>query len=268
MKLRILTLFVIILLLAGCGQPAAPQPTEPPAPQPTQTELPAAPTEPVTEPTEEPAPLPEASPTTPPEPTATQQPTAMLEPTSKPFVPFTVRMFVDNVNLRSNPGYLFPVLYKLMEGDEVEVQGMAPGGEWLYVKRLGTVSGWVFAKLVETSRDLQALPLIEPEEVQLVSGRLLNTSGTPISGVQFAVLRGIGAEGQRTDASTDVNGEFYAFLPLSASGPWRVSYTAIACTSNVMDASCNFLPGAGSKTEPETIEISLPYSEQLQFTWQ
>jgi hypothetical protein len=262
---RTIAFLFIIFLITGCGQQATVQPSETAAPPPTDTEQAPLPPTATEEPTQAPTltPTPEPSATLTPEPTAT----ATLEPSPTPFIPFTARVWADNVNLRTNPGYLFPVLRILAEGAEFQVLGMAPGGEWLYVQRPENITGWLFTKLVESDKNLLALPIIQPTDVQTVTGRLVNSSGEPINGVQFAIVQGAGSLAPRNDANTDVNGEFIAFMPLNASDVWRVSYVAISCTSVVMDASCNYKPGVGITASPEYIDITLPYNDVLQFVW-
>ena len=53
----------------------------------------------------------------------------------------------------------------------------------------------------------------------------MDETGLPISGVQFAITQGSGQNEQRNDAMTDAAGEFIAFMPLSVSVTWDVSYT-------------------------------------------
>jgi hypothetical protein len=109
--------------------------------------------------------------------------------------------------------------------------------------------------------------LVEPGDVQIIRGKLLDPAGRPISGVQFAITQGSGDNPLRNDAITDENGEFFAFMPLESSGTWKITYVAIGCDSNTMDASCNCINGICGTADPESIQISLPTNAPLQFTW-
>lgn len=249
-------LFTAILLLvaclAGCAQPTPPPPTAVPAP----TEAPSA----------SPTALP-PSPTAKPTPTATftPVPSPTLSPT--PFTPFKAKVWAENVNVRTNPGYLFRVLVMLPKGTEFLVLGKSPGGEWLLVQLSTNVTGWAFTQLVESEQNLQAAPVIQPVDAQLVTGRVVDEQGQPINGIQFAILQGEGSSAPRTDAMSGATGEFFAFMPSTAEGEWSVTYTAIACTSSVMDADCNCKGGTCGSIYPILQKVTLPLKEPLVFTW-
>ena len=82
------------------------------------------------------------------------------------------------------------------------------------VKTADNRLGWVFQKLVESSGpDTDTAPLVTPTGVLVVRGRLTDVGGGPVSGVQFAVVKAGGSDATRTDAMTDSDGVFYAFLP-------------------------------------------------------
>jgi hypothetical protein len=262
--LFLLTLTVLAAVLSGCNLPLVSQPTA--------TALPT-----LTEAASVPLPSDTSVPATE-KPSATIEPTATLEPSLTPtntevpsptaFTAFTARVWANNVNLRTNPGYLFSVSRVLEEGAEFSVMGKSPGGEWLFVKRPDNVTGWVYTILVESDHDLKAIPVIQPTGVQTVTGRLLTTSGEPINGVKFAITQGSGTNAPRNDAVTDSDGLFIAFMPSGASGEWMVSFTSISCTSIVYDPDCNNRPEYAGTVVPESQMITLPYTGELAFTWQ
>jgi uncharacterized protein YraI len=233
------------LLLAACNLQSRP-PAAPPAASPvftavsTYTPVPALPT---------------------------LAPIASRTPTPGTYVAFHVTTWADNVNLRTKPGTLFPVSRLLAKGTRLLLFGRAPGGEWLYVQTSSNVIGWVLANLVEPEGDLAGVPFIKPQEVQVVTGRIVDLAGVPISGIGFAVSQGAGANPPRSDGATDADGIFYAYLPASAAGEWRVSYVSVACTSNTMDANCNCINFCGHP-DPESVSITLPQGDQaLSFVW-
>lgn len=230
---------LLAFLIAGCNLQAAPATL---APTPLFTAVPSHTSVPFTPP---------------PASTATQG----------PYTPFSVVTWADNVNLRVGPGTLFPVMRLQPKGTRLLLLGRVPGGGWLYVSPAQNIFGWVDARLVEAEGDLETVPFVKPEEAQVVTGRVLDLAGVPISGVGFAVTQGTASDAPRTDASTDANGYFYAYLPATAGGEWLVSYVSIACTSNTMDANCNCINYCG-RPDPTTSFVTLPQGDQnLSFTW-
>jgi len=200
-------------------------------------------------------------------PTPTIPPPPTITPSPTPYVPFHATAMVNNLLLRTNPGTLFPALRMMQKDTSLLVLGQSPGGEWISVQTPTNESGWVFAKLLESDQPLDLIPFIQPENVQLVKGHVVDANNQPVNGIQFAITQGQGTDAPRNDAMTDANGDFYAFMPLTASGEWYVSYVAIACTSNKMDANCNYLGGKVGQSEPVGTFITLPLTSTLEFTW-
>ena len=186
-----------------------------------------------------------------------------------PFTSFTVKPTVDNLNVRTNPGYLFDALMMVHQADTVTVLATAPGHEWTYIQTQGGVEGWVFTQLLQSSVDLTQIPLREPKDAQLIKGRVTDASGAPIRGVGFNFAPSGQSDSPNNTVTTDINGDFYSYLPTSASGAWTVSYTAIACESNVWsDNTCStYKTGYSGNVDPQTISITLPQSAILTFTW-
>jgi len=249
MQIKQITLsLALALITAGCSStgPSAVPPAIP-ARSETSTALPI--------PTETLTPVPSETPS--------------ITPSSTPFAPFTVSVWADNVNVRTNPGYLFPSLGLLSKGTTLTLLGKAPGGEWMAVRTPKGQRGWVFAQLIQSDVDLQSVPVIEPQDVQLIKGRVQDSAGTPIQGVGFAVAQGGGDRPQTNTVLTDANGEFYSFMPLTARGSWTVTYNAIACKSNVWaDNSCStYKDSYRGMVEPQSMRVTLPPSGTLEFLW-
>jgi len=184
-----------------------------------------------------------------------------------PYVPFAAATNVDNVVLRAGPGYLFDAKTTLPQGARVVVLGRAAGGEWIFVTTEFERIGWIFGQLLSPERELVSAPLLQPADLQVLRGQVQDEQGRPISGIQFAIVQGSSGSPPRNDAVTDATGTFYAYMPLTATGTWSVSFTAVACTSNTMDESCQCLGGACGKPDPEITGVSLPYEEVLMFIW-
>lgn len=248
MKRRHFLIFSIVLvLLASCNFSRTPAPTEIAVEQTSSAMTSTPQTETTPPPTLEPAPVEPA-----------------IVP---PYVPFYVVTQVDNLVLRANPGQLFEAKTTLPNASRLLVLGRAPGGEWLLVQTPLERTGWVFAQFVTSEGDLSLVPVIQPADMQTVRGRVLDESGNPITGVQFAVVQDKAGSPPRNDAITDETGTFYAFMPVNTTGTWAVSFTAITCTSNVMDKDCNCLEGVCGGPTPASISITLPLDELLEFSW-
>jgi SH3-like domain-containing protein len=168
----------------------------------------------------------------------------------------------QNVNLRVNPGRLFKVSRVLPQGTRLQLLGFAPGRQWLNVVNDEGVIGWIDADFTG-GFDGQLPPVVDPKDVQVVTGTVLDVNGDPIGGIGFAVVQG----SQREEASTDGTGTFYAFLPTKFSGTWNVIFVSVVCTSNTMDLNCNCLGDVCGKPDPEMVSITLPISAPLSFVW-
>ncbi len=251
MKRKLTPLLVIAFLSAACAS------------TPTPTKLPAEATSPA-----------ESTPTSPlpSEPTAIST-TLAAEPTvapiQTPYTPFTITNTVENAVLRAGPGALFTAKTTLAPNIQLTVMGISPGREWVFVVTPFDTTGWIFAGLLEAKPELATVPLVQPADVQLVRGQVLGPDRHPIKGIQFALIEGVGAAGSppRTDAVTDEHGIFYAFLPTTAAGTWTVSFTAVACTSTLMDANCQCIGGDCGKADPEITTITLPVADMVTFGW-
>lgn len=184
-----------------------------------------------------------------------------------PFASFEVQPEVAGLKLRVGPGYLFDAL-RLLEAEAVlKVQGKAPGGEWIKVVTADETAGWVFAKMVKTSVDLQAIPVVEPQGILMVRGSVQDAQGTPISGVGFEAVPEGGTPADGNVAFSDSAGAFYLFLPITASGTWTVTQTALDCQSNIWaDMTCsNYKAGYSGTVEPVSRLVLLPQSGELSF---
>lgn len=275
-------IFIIaaVIILAGCNFPMGRLATPTAAPVMTPTaiftvipvqETAAAPsvqpTAAVTEtsaatvpPTVAPTAIPTVAPTPLPSPSATSGDVT--------YTPFEATVNVNGLKIRTGPGYLFPALNLLAQNTRVSVQGRSPGDEWIYVQTKQDIHGWVLAQLLKSDKDLNTAPSVEPGDDQIIRGRVADAAKNPVNGIQFAITQGTGTNALRTDATTDANGDFYAFLPKTASGQWDVSFTAISCSSRLLDANCSCLGGNCGTISPVTQSINLPSpSGPLLFIW-
>jgi hypothetical protein len=198
----------------------------------------------------------------------TPQPTAIesedgYEYETEPFGEVYIYTFVQNVNLRVNPGLLFKVSRVLPENTRLRLLGTAPGGGWVFVRNDEGIEGWVSTDVVQIAYDGPPAPVIEPTDVYLITGKVTTEMGTPVTGIGYAIYQ----NDIRTDAVTDDTGQFYAYLPLSLSGAWNVGWVSVACTSNTMDVNCNCIGGRCGASFPVSVLVTLPPKEPLAFIW-
>jgi SH3-like domain-containing protein len=211
----------------------------------------------------------QSTPTLPPAelPTVTLQPTStatpLPHPTITPFVSFNAVTLADYVNVRTNPGLLFAVNMNVPKGTVFTVLGKTPGGGWIYVQTLAKTNGWVYAKLLKGDQDLSLAPLMHPDQVQIITGRVVDEKGAAVSGINFAIVQG----SVRNEVMTDADGTFYIYLPTSASGEWAISYIGIDCSSSLMDAKCNCKADICGAVNPPNLRIQVPENKPFEFIW-
>jgi uncharacterized protein YraI len=187
--------------------------------------------------------------------------------TSGPAGEYYVYTVVDNLNLRMGPGALFQVSRVLLKNTKLKVIGRVPGREWLNVMNDENIVGWVYVDWVKGGYDGPPPPIVQPADVILVTGKVVGSSASPVTGINFAIEQKSASKSLRTDAATDADGIFYAYLPNHLSGVWTVSYVSTLCTSNTMDANCHCIGGACGQPEPVSANVTLPASGQLNFVW-
>lgn len=256
----ILILSVLAALTLACrfGPAAATPVSDTPQPQPT---IPAGLTLP---PTESPLNYPtETQPATPtPSASATPQPTT--PPQAAINLPATITAL--NVRLRSGPGTLFDAIGWMKQGEPVTVLGRVRGNDWLYIKT-SALPGWVSTTFVKftQSADLNNLPLVDIGAVVVVQGKVAETNGAPVPGVEFAIFQGRDPSKLPPDtrAHSQADGSFYLYLPASSSELWRISLTAVDCKSPIMDATCRY---TGAFT-PRFTDITLPTTATVSFQY-
>ena len=198
--------------------------------------------------------------------TATIMPTIAVTSVVTAGGPYYIFTRAQNVNLRIQPGTLFQVSRVMAQGTRLQVLGISHGGEWAYVLNDEGINGWVGISFVDAF-PLEQFPVVEPRDSQLVSGRVLDSNGLPISGIGFAIEQTTASKSLRTDSTTDAFGVFYAYLPKNLSGVWTVSYISISSISNAMTPDCLANTSACGQPQPISITVTLPMNPQLNFVW-
>ena len=221
-----------------------------------------------------PSELPPPTQTMPPEPTVINTPTlkpdltfsASLTPT--PFKPFQVTASEEKVNIRTNPGLLFDVQMMVEKDTPLTVIGRAAGSEWLLVENEKHKRGWVAAAFVKSEIPIIQAPLVQPERVFVIQGRVFDQALSPVVGLKFSIAQVNESTNLHNEAVTDETGTFYAFLPVGLKDNWVVSYMVAVCSSPLMDPGCTCKKGSCGLAKPISVTLTLPQKSPLLFSWQ
>lgn len=224
LKWMMICLLVLVGLLAGCAPAQTPAPTQ--TAEPSVTSVPPTPT---------------LTATLPPEPTATEMPPPTEAPTETPhpIATMSAEVGVANLNLRAGPSTIYAILASYPEGTEVLVLSRVPGNEWVRVQMPDEITGWMSADLLNLGEEAAYLPLEEVTESYVISGRVIDSQARPVDGVNVAVLQRLVDGSLRTDAITDEDGNFYAYVPQQSVGIWEAQIVGVNCDSWIMDENCN-----------------------------
>jgi hypothetical protein len=228
--------------------------TEAAKPSPTQTEVP---------PTQECLPC---QPATEALPSATPLPTTTPTPITSD--PFPARVIVSFLNMRGGPSTLFDVVDTFQEGDEVTAVERTIGGDWIHIQTgtgLTQKDGWMATQFLEFDGDPQTLPVVVFPEAQIVRGRVEDTTGAPVFGINIAVIYRTEEDELRHDAFSDEKGDFVVYLPENLLGLLDISIVGISCESHIMDDDCQL--SGYFKLEGRAF-VNIPQEEAIIFLYE
>ena len=186
----------------------------------------------------------------------TLEPTIAPSPT--PYQPFEAVIMVDNLMLRSGPGFLLPSLGMYAEKGVVEVLGRAPGASWLYVRAADGKQGWMKLELLELKGDFYDAPEVEPSDFIIIRGHMYTPNGSPASHITLTLMPKDGTTADADAATTDILGRFYFFLPEDSRGTWILEANAYGCESTAVNNACSLIgsfPPAQEITFTESPEV-------------
>ena len=120
-------------------------------------------------------------------------------------------------------------------------------------------------QFLEFQGDPLTLPVVVFPEAQIVRGRVEDTSGLPVFGVDIAVIYRNEDTELRHDAYTDENGDFVVYLPPDMLGLLDISIVGISCDSHIMDEDCQM--SGYFKLEGRAF-VNIPQEEAIIFLYE
>jgi hypothetical protein len=88
----------------------------------------------------------------------------------------------NDVNVRSGPGTVYPVLSQFTPGQAALVVGRIADNSWWQISLAGKESGWIVGSLVTFSGDSQAVPVVEAPEPPTATPAAQTESPAPAEG--------------------------------------------------------------------------------------
>ena len=190
-------------------------------------------------------------PTETPQPAATETPLPTPSPT--PYQPFEAVVKIDDLLLRSGPGFLNEASQTYTEGETVQVLGRAPGWSWVYVQTSDDLLGWMKLELLDIKGNIYDAPEVIPDGFVIIKGHMYTPNGNPASHITLTLTPAGGAPADEDAATTDVLGRFYFFLPEGSEGVWTLEAGGYSCESNAVNAGCSLI---GVFPPPQEIDLN------------
>ena len=246
---------IALILLIGCAPQAAT-----PSPGDIQTALaqtltaePSATVPPTEAPTKTPAPSS----------TPYQTPTA----TSSPPISGTIQ--ADFLNLRAGPSTFFEIINTFVKDTDLTALERTPDNRWVKVEiefeDEPTAEGWMATDFLALNGEVSSLPLATINEGQIIRGRVEDTEGNPIPGINVATLLQYDDVDLRTDVVSNDNGDFEVYLPEGLTGTFDIQIVSWLCESPIADLNCQL---SGYIQVIDRTFITLPQEEDILFTYE
>ena len=253
-RLIILSSFTIALLIGCAPQVLTPSPgdiqtalAETLAAQPTET---IAPTN---------------APTNTPSPSST--PFQTSTPTQSP--PISGVISAEFLNLRDGPSTLFEIINTFVKDTTLTALERTPDNRWVKVEieleDEPAIEGWMAAEFLQLDGEISALPLANLPQSQIIKGRIEDTEGNPIFGINIAAVLQNDQVDLRTDVASNVDGNFEVYLPEDLFGTFDIQIVSWLCESSVADLNCQF---SGYVQVIDRAFITVPQEEEILFIYE
>lgn len=253
----ILASIILISALSAC----APQ-VQTPSPGDIQTALAqtlTAEPSPTLSPTPRPTNTPAASPT----------PFQTLTPTPSP--PISGEISAAYLNLRTGPSTFFDIIQTFVEGTQVTALRRTADSNWVQVEIEfeddPAMEGWMSVLFLELQGDIAGLPVETFGPEWTITGRVEDTEGSPIPGINVAVILSNDEFDLRDDAISDENGVFTVYLPEDLFGTFDVQIVSWNCESPIANANCQ-LSGYIQVEDRAFVTVPVEQGEELVFTYE
>ncbi|MEK6222046.1 MAG: hypothetical protein N2D54_07335, partial [Chloroflexota bacterium] len=190
-------------------------------------------------------------------------------PTATPAL-YIARGRVDSplLNLRSGPSTMHGILQSFFEGEELYAKAQVPEGDWVQVE-IGEnhQNGWMATDYIQWLQSPEQLFVFEWPQLMTIRGNVLDSFGEPIDNLVVAAIFRDDDEKERTENTTNENGEFVFYLPEDKLDQ-IISVEAIGpnCGSRIMNADCTVveyfeLEDQFYVTPPQQEPITFMYEE-------
>ncbi|MEJ2484920.1 MAG: SH3 domain-containing protein [Anaerolineales bacterium] len=253
-RLLVASSFAVILLISCAPQAATPSPGDiQTALAQTLTAQPSETVPPTTAPTKTPAP--------------SSTPYQTATPTTSP--PISGSIQADFLNLRTGPSTFFEIINTFVKDTALTALERTPDNRWVNVEieleDEPTVEGWMATDFLELNGEVSSLPLAAISEGQIIQGRVEDTEGNPIPGVNVATLLQYDDVDLRTDVVSNDNGDFEVYLPEGLTGTFDIQIVSWLCDSPIADLNCQL---SGYIQVIDRVFITLPQEEDILFTYE
>ena len=246
-RIKFLLILLVLLHTAACSNARSDIPTQPEAPPTIQN------TSTVT-----------STCTSTVEPTVTQTPTSTPQPTATPPSSFSSAINAHSALLRSGPSGMHQPILRYPYGTTVTITGKIAGDEWVFVQMADQNTGWLSVHYLNLDYPLSAVPVQAAAETGLIYGVIQDSTGNRLAGVGISVCIDLCYQSQRTDAVSNENGEFFAYIPSSNGNQLRVFVSSVDCGSPIMGTDCQL---RGTFMPEEIIVKEFPNINPLLFMY-
>lgn len=217
----------------------------------------------------------EPSPTLSPTPRPTNTPAASPTPfqtlTPTPSPPISGEISAAYLNLRTGPSTFFDIIQTFVEGTQVTALRRTADSKWVQVEIEfeddPAMEGWMSVLFLELQGDIAGLPVETFGPERTITGRVEDTEGSPIPGINVAVILSNDEFDLRDDAISDENGVFTVYLPEDLFGTFDVQIVSWNCESPIANANCQ-LSGYIQVEDRAFVTVPVEQGEELVFTYE
>jgi len=253
-RLLVASSFAVILMVGCAPQVATPSPGDiQTALAQTLTAQPSATVPPTIAPTKTPAP------------SSTPYQTA----TSTTSPPISGSIQADFLNLRAGPSTFFEIINTFVKDTALTALERTPDNRWVKIEiefeDEPTAEGWMATDYLELNGEVSSLPLAVISEGQIIRGKVEDTDGNPIPGINVATLLQYDDVDLRTDVISNDNGDFEVYLPEDLAGTFDIQIVSWLCESPIADLNCQL---SGYIQVIDRAFTTLPQEEDILFIYE